>query len=173
MHDSSNAPQEPPLSRDFTVAAFVVDGPLVLLLFHRKLRMWLPPGGHIEVNELPDEAAVREVLEETGVHAQLVGERGPDVQGGPRRLIRPAGVQLETIRPGHEHIDLVYFARPVPGTSLAPLPCPECERAGWYGRGEWKAIGVNDEVRDWCARAVAYVAKHASRGVAAQSAGGP
>jgi ADP-ribose pyrophosphatase YjhB (NUDIX family) len=33
----------------------------VLLVYHRKLAMWLPPGGHVEPNELPDDAAVREV----------------------------------------------------------------------------------------------------------------
>ena len=47
--------------RHFTVAVFVVWEGKVLLHFHRKLGMWLPPGGHIEEGELPDEAAVREV----------------------------------------------------------------------------------------------------------------
>jgi 8-oxo-dGTP pyrophosphatase MutT (NUDIX family) len=162
MLDSSRDPQAPSLTRDFTVATFVVDGPLVLLLFHRKLRMWLPPGGHIEPHELPDDAALREVLEETGVRAQLIGELGPDAPGGPRRLIRPAGVQLETIRPDHQHIDLIYYARPVPGTSRAPVPCAECERAGWYGPDAWQALGVNAEVRAWCERAVTYVAGNAA-----------
>ena len=44
------------LTREFTVAVFVVHDDRVLLHFHRKLSLWLPPGGHIEPNELPDEA---------------------------------------------------------------------------------------------------------------------
>jgi hypothetical protein len=44
-------------TRDFTVAVFVVHQGRVLLHFHEKLRRWLPPGGHIEPNELPDDAA--------------------------------------------------------------------------------------------------------------------
>ena len=55
------------LVREFTVAVFVVHEGRVLLLAHPKLGRWLPPGGHIEPNELPDEAAVREVEEETGI----------------------------------------------------------------------------------------------------------
>ena len=51
----------------------------VLLHHHRKLEMWLPPGGHIERDELPDDAAVREVWEETGIRVVLVGERRGDV----------------------------------------------------------------------------------------------
>lgn len=112
--------------------------------------MWLPPGGHIDPNELPDEAAVREVLEETGVEAVLVGERAPTI-GRPRQLVRPEGVQLERIAPGHEHVDLIYFAVPVGG---AINPCNECERAGWYHLDELEALGVNEEIRAWCQRAV-------------------
>src|ERR1700716_1212139 len=100
--------------RHFTVAVFVVHNGRVLLHYHRKLGKWLPPGGHIEDNELPDEAAVREVLEETGTRARLVGGRGLPIDFEPRQLVVPAGVQIETIYEGHEHIDLVYFAVPDP-----------------------------------------------------------
>jgi 8-oxo-dGTP pyrophosphatase MutT (NUDIX family) len=54
----------PAISRDFTVAVFVVHAGRVLLHPHVKSGLWLPPGGHIEPNELPDEAALREVEEE-------------------------------------------------------------------------------------------------------------
>ena len=142
-------------TRDFTVATFVVWDGRVLLLYHRKLSMWLPPGGHIEKDELPDDAAVREVLEETGIQVQLVGERGPEMVGGPRALTRPVGIQLETIRPGHAHTDLIDLARPTEGGPLQPAPSPECEGAGWYAPDQWEGLGVNDEVRAWCARAIA------------------
>jgi 8-oxo-dGTP pyrophosphatase MutT (NUDIX family) len=126
----------------------------VLLLFHAKLAMWLPPGGHVDPNELPDDAAVREVLEETGIRAELVGERTPRV-GDPIPLLRPEGIQLELIAPGHEHIDLVYFARRRGGEIVAS---PECERAGWYRLDELEALGVNAEIRDWSGRAIGAVA---------------
>lgn len=140
-------------TRDFTVATFVVSARKILLLWHRKLRMWLPPGGHIEPNELPDEAAVREVREETGIAAELVGERGVPIEN-PRQLVRPAGIQLEDIAPGHQHVDLIYFARPVNPGQVQAVANAECERAGWYGLNELPALGVNEEVRHWCQRAV-------------------
>jgi hypothetical protein len=46
---------------DFTVALFVVRGTEVLLVHHRKLNRWLPLGGHIELDEDPETAALREV----------------------------------------------------------------------------------------------------------------
>ncbi|HSK99378.1 MAG TPA: NUDIX domain-containing protein [Rubrobacteraceae bacterium] len=137
--------------RHFTVAVFVVSGQKVLLHRHRKLGMWLPPGGHIEKNELPDEAAVREVLEETGVEVELVGERREDVED-PVQLHRPAGVQLENIGPGHQHIDLIYFARPLGSTEIHPDYSGD--EVGWYGPEDWNTLAVNAEVRGWCERAL-------------------
>jgi 8-oxo-dGTP pyrophosphatase MutT (NUDIX family) len=93
-------------TRDWAVAVFVVWEARVMLHLHPKLGRWLPCGGHVEPGELPDEAAVREVEEESGVRVRLVGPP-PVAASGPRQLTRPRGVQLETISPGHEHIDLV------------------------------------------------------------------
>lgn len=156
-----------PLTRDFTVATFVVCAGQVLFLRHRRLRMWLPPGGHIDANELPDAAAVREVREETGIHVALWGEHGPQGKdpSAPRPLVRPAGIQLETIGPHHEHIDLIYYAYPIDnaGKSLSNAPptpweCDEHDGAGWYAESEWDALGVHDEVQEWGQRALAALA---------------
>lgn len=138
--------------RHFTVAVFVVRDGRVLLHWHRKLGMWLPPGGHIERDELPDEAAVREVLEETGVEVDLVGERRDDVED-PVQLHRPAGVQLEDIGPGHQHIDLIYFARPKGSSEIRDEF--STDKVGWYAPEDWDGMAVNDEVRGWCERALA------------------
>jgi 8-oxo-dGTP pyrophosphatase MutT (NUDIX family) len=138
--------------RHFTVAVFVVSEGRVLLHFHRKLGMWLPPGGHIEPGELPDEAAVREVFEEAGIAIQLTGEKREDVED-PVQLRRPAGVQLENIGPGHQHIDLIYFAIPSGPTDVRPEFA--ADRVGWYAPEDWREMSVNAEVRGWCEKALA------------------
>jgi ADP-ribose pyrophosphatase YjhB (NUDIX family) len=138
--------------REYTVATFVVHNGRVLLLFHPKIGLWLPPGGHIEHGELPDEAAVREVLEETGVRCRLVGEHGVDVEY-PRQLIRPLGIQVENIRPGVQHIDLVYVAVPADACKYAVSDESAAQdRAGWYAPSELEALGANDEIRQWVAK---------------------
>jgi 8-oxo-dGTP pyrophosphatase MutT (NUDIX family) len=139
-------------TRDFTVATFVVHSEQVLLLFHRKLRLWLPPGGHIEPNELPDEAAVREVWEEAAIRCELVGKRGVGV-AYPRQLVRPAGIQLESIGPDHEHVDLIYFARPLDGLAL-PRGNGEGDSVGWYPIGSLASLGAPEDVRRWAERAL-------------------
>lgn len=133
-------------TRDFTVATFVVHDGKTLLLHHAKLRMWLPPGGHIEPNELPDDAAVREVREETGILVRLVGERALDVSD-PKQLVIPRGIQVERIAPGHEHIDLVYFAVPVDSVDVRRND--ESTRIGWFGRRELDHLDLTEEIRAW------------------------
>jgi ADP-ribose pyrophosphatase YjhB (NUDIX family) len=141
------------LTREFTVAVFVVQDDRVLLHFHRKLGMWLPPGGHIEPNELPDDAAIREVWEETGVRARLIGERALELQY-PRQLTIPAGIQVEDIAPGHQHIDLVYFA--VADGDDARLAPEEAREMGadWYTVDALPLLGANLEICTWAERAI-------------------
>ncbi|MCC6626901.1 MAG: NUDIX domain-containing protein [Chloroflexi bacterium] len=145
------------MTRDFTVATFVVHQRRVLLLRHPTLALWLPPGGHIDPPELPDEAAVREVAEEAGLHIVLAGQPALALTdpAAPRQLIRPEGIQLELIRPGHEHIDLVYFARLAPDASPEPTFEPRVTAGGWYALADLPALGVTPEIAAWCAKAVA------------------
>jgi 8-oxo-dGTP pyrophosphatase MutT (NUDIX family) len=142
--------------RHFTVAVFVVHQQRILLHYHRKLGKWLPPGGHIEDNELPDEAAVREVLEETGIRARLMGGRGLPIDE-PLQLVLPAGIQVENIYAGHQHIDLVYFGLPEPDDLLAAEIDPhlaESDQVGWYALAELARLGASDEIQAWAARAL-------------------
>lgn len=144
------------LTRDFTVATFVMHEGKVLLLWHKKLQMWLPPGGHIDPHELPDEAAVREVQEETGIEVVLLSQPALPPIPGPRQLARPEGIQLEDIGPGHQHIDLIYFARPAnPEAIQLEANLHEVERVGWYGRNDLDRIPLTEEVRAWVEKALA------------------
>ena len=91
------------------MAVFVVRGPRTLLLYHRQHEMWLPPGGHIEPGETPDEAALREVREEAGLEVVLVSERGLSVDR-PVQLATPEGIQLGDRQTEDRHSDLLLGA---------------------------------------------------------------
>lgn len=138
------------IERDWGVAVLVVRDQHILLHWHAKLQRWLPPGGHIEPNELPDEAAIREVHEETGVAIELIGAHPHAAQGDgqPQPLIRPLGIQLATIRTDHQHIDLVYLAR---GLSLGD------GRDTWFDSAACAELDLTTEVRSWVEVAFASV----------------
>jgi len=104
-----------PLERHHTATAYVVAREKTLLLWHHRLRMWLPPGGHLEPNEDPVQAAEREALEETGFRARVIRPDGLLDVETPRVLPPPAVILIEDIvrddQPLHQHIDHVYFTR--------------------------------------------------------------
>ncbi len=123
------------MERHFTVSGFLSHDGRTALHWHR-LGLWLPPGGHIQPDEDPIQAVLREIEEETGVEALIVPTSAPYLHVDTRQLPPPVTVGVYDIdEPGnpHEHIDFVYFARPrAPGESGLPaLPGHRDEGEGW------------------------------------------
>jgi len=111
--------------RHFTASAIVFDDHQnVLLVHHNKLGQWLYPGGHIDPNEDPAQAAQREVLEETGLHTQIITDpqfSHPAVTThAPPYTIIEMDVADTKVGP-HRHIDLVYVLRAASGALSAQL----------------------------------------------------
>ena len=94
---------------EFVATGMVVDGGKLLLAHHKKLELWLPPGGHIEKNELPNECVVREVKEETGFDVEIVREPHQRTSKYALPMPIPDWMQLEDILGTHWHFDLVYI----------------------------------------------------------------
>ncbi len=133
------------MERHFTVSGFLSHDGRTALHWHR-LGLWLPPGGHIEPNEDPIQAVLREIEEETGVEALIVPTSTPYSYDDPRQLPPPvtSGV-YEIDEPGnpHQHIDFVYFTRPrSPGTpDLAGRP-DQGEGWRWVSSEELREPGA-------------------------------
>jgi ADP-ribose pyrophosphatase YjhB (NUDIX family) len=104
------------MQRHFTVSGFVVHEGRTALHWHPKLAMWLPAGGHVEDNEDPVEAVLREVSEELAVEAEIMRLSTHTGFGGDIRQIEPPfTIQNCVIEADHEHIDFVYFLNLVSG----------------------------------------------------------
>lgn len=95
---------------DFAVAVYVVHNDKVLFINHKQLNIWLPLGGHIELDEDPEHAAVREVKEESGLDIQLFGEKPRFERPGVKSLIAPPYLNIHQINETHRHVGFIYFA---------------------------------------------------------------
>jgi 8-oxo-dGTP pyrophosphatase MutT (NUDIX family) len=131
---------------DFTVAIFVVHDGKVLLIHHRKLDKWLPLGGHIELDEEPEQAALREAKEESGLDVELIGERPPTTSPGTRALIAPRFLDIHRINDTHEHIGMIYWARP----KAAAPPGHHTPQSG-VSANPILATAEHHDIR-WCSR---------------------
>jgi 8-oxo-dGTP pyrophosphatase MutT (NUDIX family) len=96
------------MKTDLTVGAGIVLDNKILLVLHARLGMWLFPGGHIEQNESPNDAIVREVKEETGLNLRFL-DYGPigDTPDIIKELAIPFDANLHSVG-DHNHYCMYY-----------------------------------------------------------------
>lgn len=146
------------MERHFTATAFIVDsGNRTLLLWHKRLQRWMPPGGHIDPNETPEDAAKRECKEETGLDVEIIGDTQSDLfhscpEEG-RMLKKPIAMLLENIpestergEPAHLHMDFLFRARPLDETQTLCLAEDESEHMQWFTREDIEALSEATEI---------------------------
>jgi 8-oxo-dGTP diphosphatase len=91
--------------RAFSVAVYPRHQGKVLLIKHKRLNTWLPPGGELNAGETPLEAARRELQEETG----LVGRFSAlsTVDGVPQGYL---GYEEHQAGSKGQHLNMVFVA---------------------------------------------------------------
>jgi 8-oxo-dGTP diphosphatase len=99
---------------DFVVSAWIVFGDKVLLVHHKGLGRWLPPAGHIELDEDPIQALYREILEETGLgkdDIEIASDK-PNFSTEEfefKLLDAPVFLNIHRINDTHRHVGMDYF----------------------------------------------------------------
>ena len=156
------------IPRHFTVSGFLVEDGRAALHWHRKLQIWLPPGGHIDPDEDPVQAVIREVREETGIAAEIVPHTPAFGFANVAQLPSPIAIIVAKVPDGpHEHIDMSYALRPLAGVER--MPPEEHHEFIWVGEDTLRrneplpvaSCGVDmpltDDVREIALRAIALV----------------
>lgn len=128
------------------VAVYIINNQKqILMLEHKKLKSWLPPGGHVEADELIHEAAIREVREEAGIEIEFIYNRESACNMNDSRakiLPTPFIVQLEDIG-DHFHEDFVYLAR----ASNDQIINNENHNIAWFDIEKAIELNIFDNVR--------------------------
>lgn len=106
--------------KHFVATGFIVnqDCTKMLLVYHKKLNKWAAPGGHIESTETPEQAAAREIYEETGISPKTLTTPQNDLESSDQteaQITTPYAVLYELIPEtkkegaAHIHIDFIYL----------------------------------------------------------------
>jgi len=117
--------------------------PVVLFMHHHRLRRWLLPGGHVELeDESLAAAAAREALEETGVQLDST----PAILAG----IDVHGIPPKRVEPFHLHHDLIWCFRA--STDMIEVT-DEAPEVAWAGHSDWDRLGIAESIRRSIVRA--------------------
>ncbi|MGC8676472.1 MAG: NUDIX hydrolase [Candidatus Micrarchaeia archaeon] len=152
------------------VAGCIIErGGKVLLIKHKKLHVWLYPGGHVEPGELPHEAAIREAKEETGIGVRLrtcAGHGSAAIKSKEaKELPLPFVILLERVQYAacvHMHFDMVYAASMASGA--ISLNKKEATDIGWFSRSEIEKLRTFDNVKQVLARFFSECARNPHQG---------
>ena len=117
----------------------------------------MPPGGHVEDDETPEDAAKRECKEETNLDVEIVGESQTDLfagnHGEGRMLKKPIAMLLENIpeskernEPAHEHMDFLYLARPLNEDDARESAKDESDGMRWFTKKEIERLDERTEI---------------------------
>ena len=131
------------MNKELCASIFVInpDTKKLLLVKHREFKKWVQPGGHLEYNETPEEAAAREVYEETQIKVRVLGERFPREED----FIRPLGIQCNR-KEGYMQIDVLYFGVPI-GSTEPVVDDDETIAARWFSREELEELNVFEDIK--------------------------
>lgn len=94
---------------DFVITSVIVHKGAVLLVHHPRYGKWLFPGGHIELDEDPEEALFREIKEETGLTVEPMTTKLDIDEPGVKPILTPNYVDVHEANAPHKHIAFVYF----------------------------------------------------------------
>lgn len=100
------------MKTDLVVAGYIIHENKVLLIHHRKLDIWIPPGGHIEKDETPDDAVRREFKEELNLDVEILNSNDIPEEGNiTEQLAVPFHVNVHNVG-DHEHCCFFYLCIP-------------------------------------------------------------
>jgi len=156
--------------RCLTAAGMLIYQKQVLLIKHKKLGAWLCPGGHVDRDELPHQAAEREFAEETGLQVVAFDPyyqyQGKDSEYYPspietnlhwvclenyrRRIKSPDNYRpVKTWAKGCEqHLGLVYLLKPAHQELLKLNPNrSEVDEIGWFSLKEVDRLEASPDIK--------------------------
>ena len=146
------------MQKHFTATAFIINSQnQTLLMWHKRLSRWMPPGGHIDADEAPHEAAKRECKEETGLDVEILGDEQADLFAScpeeGQMLKKPIAMLLENIpaseergEPAHQHMDFLYIAKPLDESQPIILAEEEGREIRWFTKEEVEALDETTEI---------------------------
>lgn len=146
-------------NKSITATVYIINDGKVLLHKHKKYNTWFPVGGHLESDELPHEAAIREAKEEAGLDITLVETENvsPFDIGRVDRLPAPFCLYHEG-DVEEQFLDFIYIGKTTQ-TKFAPM-ISESMELRWFSKEELESENIKVHVKNTALTIIDYVKKN-------------
>jgi len=139
------------METDLTVGGYIFHKDKVLLIHHRKTDLWLPVEGHIDEDETPDEALLREIKEEVGIDAEIINKSDLSMKGNVKKnLAVPFYVNVHSVG-DHDHCCFFYVCKALNPDDLKINP--ELKNFEWFAKEDLDQEHVPIDVKNQAIKA--------------------
>ncbi len=145
---------------DLTVAGYIFNDNKLLLIHHNKLNRWLPVGGHIEKDEVPDDALRREIKEETNLDIEILNSTGIKEVGSTKRNLKtPFYVNVHSVG-DHDHCCFFYICKALNSEDLKINN--ELRNYKWFSEADLSDDYISPDVKEIATEAFKLIKNPAS-----------
>lgn len=130
-------------------SGYLVKEGKVLLVHHNKFDKWVPPGGHFEIGETPDQTLVREFLEETRLNIEVVPAYPSAFSGDSNATPIPMPFHIDLEREGFDvpHIGFFFYVKTNNDLNAIKHQQEELHNYGWFGLEDLGKLETFEQVR--------------------------
>ncbi len=130
-------------------AGYLVKDNKVFLSHHKKFDKWTPPGGHIEENETPDQALIREWKEELALDIEVISSQPTAFIGDSNSTPIPMPFHIDLEREGFDtpRIGFFFYVKLKDPNQTITVLKDELHDAKWFSKEEIVVLSTFDQVR--------------------------
>lgn len=134
------------MKTQLVICGYLIHNNKVLLIHHKKLDLWLPPGGHIEENETPDDAVKREFKEEVNLDVEILNRNDVQNTETVRQLAVPFYVNVHNVG-DHNHCCFFYLCETENSEKLK-INKNELKDFGWFSIEDLNQKHIPHDIRE-------------------------
>jgi len=145
----------------YFASGYLVKDDKVLLVHHKKFSKWTPPGGHIEEDETPDQALVREWKEELDLNIDILPAHESAFAGDTNATPIPMPFHIDLEREGFDvpHLGYFFYVRLLGDDQNVKVLETELYEFGWFSKEDLVALPTFEQVRALAEHAIDHYPK--------------
>ena len=133
----------------YFAAGYLVKDNKVLLVHHKGFDKWVPSGGHLEENETPDQAVIREWKEETNLDVEIIPAHENAFAGDDNATPIPMPFHIDLEREGFTvpHLGHFFYVKLLDEKQIISISKDELFNYGWFSKEDLLTLPTFDQVR--------------------------